>query len=115
MSCWLNVELEAHIHVVDGAVYSTHVTQVVHREVGPRRVDRLGSAVEAAHILDFSSRIIAHQIKAKILLDALSVWVAGAARFLRWLHSVPPLYKRILLFNYVQPPFMFQPLESALL
>ena len=33
MDGWLNVELKAHVHVVDGAVDCTHVTQVVHREM----------------------------------------------------------------------------------
>ena len=115
MDGWLNVELKAHVHVVDGAVDCTHVTQVVHREMGSWRVDGLRATVEAAHILDFSPRIIAHQIESKILLDTLSVRVAGAGRFLMWLHSISSLYKRILLFDYIQPAFMFQPLESALL
>ena len=34
--------------------------------------------VEATHILDFSLRIITHQIEANILLDALSVRIVGA-------------------------------------
>lgn len=111
----LNVELKAHVHVVDGAVDCTHVTHAVHWKMSSGRVDRLRPAVEAAHILDFSPRIIAHQIEAKILLDTLSMRVAGADRFQRWLHGIPSLYKRILLFDYVQSAFMFQPLKSALL
>ena len=78
-------------------------------------MDRLRPTVEAAHILDFSLGIITHQVEAKILLDALSVRIAGAGRFLMWLHSISSLYKGILLLDYVQPAFMFQPVESALL
>jgi hypothetical protein len=78
-------------------------------------VDRLRPTVEAAHVLDFSLWIITHQVEAEILLDALSVRIAGAGRFLMWLHCISSLYKRILLLDNVQPAFMFQPLESALL
>ena len=70
--------------------------------------------VEATHILDFSLRIITHQIEANILLDALSVRIVGAGQFLVWLHSISSLYKCILLLDYVQSARMFQPLESAL-